>query len=193
MESFKTILDKDEIVIKEYKPNKTRAVALGMLSLIPLLIIGSIFVVISILQFNSIIKVTTEVEGEKPLVPFVFLGFGIFIFCIFAFVFIYGIIFTIISYKKRLYCLTNKRIIIRSGFIGVDFNALDIKAINSVNVRVNFLDKWVKPNTGTIIFGSATTPLGGQNKNSGMNGFAFSHIENPYEVYKEIKEMSIGE
>lgn len=188
MENIDLILDKDEQIIKQYKPNKIRAVVLGMFSLIPLLIIGGIFLTISILQFNSIIKNAEDAEGGKPLAPYMFLAFGIFVLGIFAFIFIYGVIFTFVSYKKRLYCITNKRIIIRSGFIGVDFSALDIKAINSINVTVNFLDKWVKPNTGTITFGSASTPLVVQGK--GVSRFLFAHIENPYEAYKEIKEMS---
>ena len=191
MENIDLILDKDEQIIKQYKPNKIKAVALGMLLLIPLPLIGGSFLTNSILQFNSIIKIAEDAEGGKPLAPYMFLAFGIFVLGIFAFIFIYGVIFTFVSYKKRLYCITNKRIIIRSGFIGVDFSALDIKAINSINVTVNFLDKWVKPNTGTITFGSASTPLVVQGK--GVSRFLFSHIENPYEVYKEIKEMSIGE
>lgn len=189
MENIELILDKDEQIIKQYKPNKTRAVALGLLSLIPLLLIGGLFLTISILQFNSVIKFSQEFGDGTPLVAFMFLGFGVLILCTFVVIFLYSVVFTFVSYKKRLYCITNKRIIIRSGFIGVDFSALDIKAINSINVTVNFLDKWVKPNTGTITFGSASTPLVLQGK--GVSRFLFAHIENPYEVYKEIKEMSV--
>ena len=190
MENFETILDTDEIIIKEYKPNKTRSITFGIVSLIPLLIIGAIFFGFSLFQFFSVNKFMSGEDVGFKFAPYIFLGFGILVLSFFLFLFIYGIIYAVVSYRKILYCLTNKRIIIRSGFIGVDFHSLDIKAISSINVKVGLFDKWVKPNTGTIIFGSSTTPLGGQGKSGGRNGFAFAHLENPYEVYKEIKEMS---
>ncbi len=184
MENFEMILDKDEQIIKEYKPNKKRAVYLSFISLIPLLLVSLTFVLIAVLALVNVIKVTDENGKSEMMFPYFFIVLGGLI----SLLLIYSLIYIIVSYKKRLYCLTNKRIIIRNGFIGVDFNALDVNAINSVNVKVNFLDKCVRPNTGTIIFGSATTPLGQNNKN-GSGGFTFAHIDNPYEVYKEIKEL----
>ncbi len=185
MENFEMILDKDEQVIKEYRPNKKRSIYLSLLSLLPLFLVAIAFILIAILAFVNVIKITDENGKSEAMFLYIFIVFG----GIILLIAIYTYIYYVVSYKKRLYCLTNKRIIIRNGFIGVDFNALDISAINSVNVKVGLLDKMVKPNTGTIIFGSATTPLGHNNKNAG-GGFLFAHIDNPYEVYKEIKDLN---
>ena len=185
MENFEMILDKDEQIIKEYRPNKKRSVYLSLLSLLPLFLVAITFILIAVLTFVNVIKITDDQGKSEMMFPYIFIFFGALILLIA----IYTYIYYVVSYKKRLYCLTNKRIIIRGGFIGVDFNALDIAVINSVNVKVGLLDKMVKPNTGTIIFGSATTPLGQNNKNS-SGGFTFLHIDNPYEVYKEIKDLN---
>ena len=59
--------------------------------------------------------------------------------------------------------------------------SLDIKNIGASNVCVTFLDKIVRKNTGSIRFGSNSSPISN-------SYYSFSNIENPYQVYKEIKE-----
>jgi len=89
-------------------------------------------------------------------------------------------------YKNRCYCYTNKRVIIRTGVFGIDYKGLDLKAIDAVNVYVSFFDKLVKKNTGSLKFGSKASPIIDYGNASG--GYRFTHIEKPYELYKEIKE-----
>jgi len=81
---------------------------------------------------------------------------------------------------------TNKRIIIRTGVFGIDYKGLDLKAIDAVNVYVSFFDKLVKKNTGSLKFGSKASPI--VNYGNGSGGYRFNHVENPYGLYKEIKE-----
>jgi len=93
-------------------------------------------------------------------------------------------------YKKRAYAVTNKRIIVRGGIIGVDFKFLEYKSINATTVNVGITDKVSKTNTGTITFGSPASPIGMVNANGIVsNPFVFMHIENPYEEHKFIKQI----
>ena len=47
--------------------------------------------------------------------------------------------------------------------------------------------EFFKPNTGSIYFGSAVN-YGYNNNNGRQNIYSFSHVDEPYEVYKKIKQ-----
>ena len=81
------------------------------------------------------------------------------------------------GYNNLFYCYTNKRLIVRSGMIGVDYKSLDYKDMTSVDVKVGFLDR--KTKTGTITF---RTP------SAHCRPTVFAYVEQPYEVMKEIQE-----
>ena len=92
--------------------------------------------------------------------------------------------------SKRAYAVTNKRIIVRGGYVGVDYKFLEFKSINATTVRVGIIDKVSKTNTGSLEFGSPANPIG-MRDSSGMkfNPFEFLYIENPYEEHKKIKQI----
>ena len=92
-------------------------------------------------------------------------------------------------YNKRGYAITNKRIIVRGGIIGVDFKVMSIESMNASVLKVGFIDKVARANTGTIEFGSQSTPIGARATNGGAaNPFIFAHIQDPYKEHKEIQE-----
>ena len=107
---------------------------------------------------------------------------------------LFAILLTILlasqAFQKRYYAYSNKRILIRSGVIGVDFSVLEYKLLGAMTVNVNVIDKILGGKTGTIRFGSASSPIMGfgGGKASGMNAFTFSHIEKPYQLLREIKK-----
>ncbi len=181
-DDIKRILDNDEEVLKTYKPNKKRFVLINFLfsgfifNLIPIAIF-----VIGLLGLLGVIAFTTD-AGERdysaPVVMMVIGGIGVFFLII-------ACIGFFVRYNKTYYFVTNKRLVIRTGFIGADYKSLPISTVGMVDVRVDFLDKLVRKNTGTIIFGSASTPVVNQQNMV----FAFHHIDNPYDTYKEIKEI----
>ncbi len=45
------------------------------------------------------------------------------------------------KYKNLEYAFTNKRIIIKSGIIGIDFKSIYYSEISSVNLKIGFIDK----------------------------------------------------
>jgi membrane protein YdbS with pleckstrin-like domain len=100
------------------------------------------------------------------------------------------ILFASLAYRKRYYAYSNKRILIRSGIIGVDFKVLEYKLLGAMTVNVNVIDKILGGKTGTIHFGSASSPIMGYGagKVSAMNAFTFSHVEKPYQLLREIKK-----
>ncbi len=70
----------------------------------------------------------------------------------------------------------------------MDYYTLEMKMISTVLVNVGLFDKMVKPNTGTISFGSSATPIGVSNGKGGV-GFSFSFIDDAYQTYREVKEV----
>ncbi len=173
---FDCILDKDEYIIKTIRPNKKRYCLVSQfgyfINFILFFVIAIIFLVLSL---NSIVEM-----------GFFYVIIGLSAAILLAF--IWNIIYVLVSYKKTFYACTNKRIIIRSGFIGVDFKTLDINMIGTINVNVSFLDKLMKKNTGRISFGSQSSPMINY-QNNYVNSFAFVCLDNPYDLYKEIKEI----
>ena len=171
---FEPILDKDETVIKVFKPHKAK-----------------MFISISLTWFFcwfwlllvSVIGLLTDIEGNYSPADwwvFIIVILGILIICMSL-----NVLFFALSYKNTYYAYTNKRVIIRKGIIGVDYKSLDMDMIGAVTVNVGILDKLVHKNTGTISYGSTASPVGGQNGPM----FKFSHITTPYETYKEIKSV----
>ena len=175
---FDPVLGRDETVIETFKPNKLREVILNLVGLT--LGIG-IFIILPIVCIVCGLAAGDGGETDNPWLTIVpcFIVFGIF-FIIGAF----GIIF---GYKKKAFCLSNKRVIIRSGIIGTDFKTLEFDLVGGISVNVGILDKMVKPNTGKISFASAASPV--INNGKGVSTYVFTAIENPYDAYKRIKEI----
>lgn len=185
LEDLKRILDSDEMVLESFKPNKKRFILITILfSGMLFWLIAAGLLVFGILGLVDVIKWTAE-DGSRdiagPLTLTIMGGIPVIFF-------LTSIISTIVRYKRTIYVVTNKRMIIRSGFIGVDYKSLELKNILSIDVRVDFLDKLVKPNTGSIMFGSAIHTYNNGNGNRQNGIYTFAHVDNPYEVYKKVKE-----
>ena len=183
LDELKMILTNDEEIKESFKPSKKRFVTANIISTLIFLIIffGGIFTV-GILGIIDVIKFTDSEGGRDLLAPIMFLAFS----SPFLIMIILSIIGYIVRYKRTIYVVTNKRLIIRSGFIGVDYKSIELKYVGLVNVRVDFLDKFCG-NTGTVTFASPAIPM--MNNQNNVNGaFAFRCVENPYEVYKKVKE-----
>ncbi len=165
---FDVILDKEETIVEVFKPNKLKLFFSSMFWNTLLFI----FVLI-----GSILGILFPDEGEVIDLLWILLPVAIFLILECG-----AVLFTYLYYKNVFYCYTNKRIIIRSGVFGVDFKSLDMSTIGAIDVNVTLLDKILRKNTGSIRFGSMSSPINGQ----GMN-YTFANVTNPYETYKIIK------
>ena len=189
-EEIKRILDSDETIELSYKPNKLRYILIGgFAAFIPALIFCGLFLLFGILTLTGVWSITDENGNPERVAPV----FMIIIGGLPLLLALLNLTFRCVRYKKLGYYVTNKRLIIQSGLIGIDYRSLDLASVAVMNVRVDFLDKIVHPNTGTISFGSAASPLITNSKNAntssaGLSVFSFQFINDPYEAYKAIKE-----
>lgn len=173
-ELFNNILDKDEQVVKVFKPNKLK---MFFSMFFRWMWIWVWFLFLLLLEiFGEHLDENGNVINETPWGAII--AFSVII----AVLIIINIVCFVLEYKKTYYAYTNKRVVIRRGIIGVDYKSLDMSMIGAVTVNVTLLDKIIHKNTGTIVFGSMASPI---NQNNFM--FRFANIVNPYDVYKEIK------
>ncbi len=169
---FKVVLDDDEKVVQVIRPLKSRA----WFGTIVGLIIWALFLVpfgVCMMIFHE----PTSPDAEDTL--WVGLGFLI----LWAVTSLLGIIAIALWCRKTVYAWTNKRVLIRTGYIGVDYKSLDLNMVGALSVNVNVVDKIMRKNTGTISFGSMASPMTTQN----VAKFNFSYVYDPYRVYKEVK------
>lgn len=165
-EMFEQILEKNENIIEILKPNKAKY----FISNLIFATLFGIFIDAYILGFTLSVGRTVLAW----VLSIVFLGGYLSIM----------ILFMSLRYKNTFYVYTNKRLIVRTGIFGVDFKSLDMKMVGAFNVNVSLLDKIIRKNTGTLTFGSMSSPMNAQ-----ASIFRFANITNPYEKYKEIKEV----
>jgi hypothetical protein len=100
-------------------------------------------------------------------------------------------IYSILVFKHTYYAITDKRIIMQTGWIGRDFHIMDFDQITNSYVNVGIFDKiFGKGNTGSIIIITAglTADTPGQNGLQKAFNSSLMSISNPYEVFKFFKK-----
>ncbi len=178
-EVFNGILDRDESIIKVLKPNKAKMfwslfIKVFFMWFWVALLIG--------FAFGESFGTTVTLDDGTDSVNMSWSAFLISVLVVFVIFIAIQFIVYHLTYTKTYYAYTNKRVLIRHGIIGVDYKSLDKKSIGAVTVNVSLLDKMVRKNTGTIMFGSMSSPFG-----TNANIFRFENITDPYDIYKEIK------
>lgn len=172
-ELFNLVLGEGEKILKTYRPNKFRAFFAQILTWSFVLLFWLFFVGAAIYEYF-----TTGLSVGDFASCIGFFAFWLILMAV-------SLILTHLWCNKTVYAITNKRVLIRTGRIGVDYKSLDYNMLGAVTVNVSWVDKLLHKNTGIIMFGSMSSPL----MNGGMAKFAFSYIKNPYEVYKEVKAV----
>jgi uncharacterized membrane protein YdbT with pleckstrin-like domain len=89
-----------------------------------------------------------------------------------------------LSHKNVTYALTDKRVMIRSGFFGIDYQIIDHDKIRDIQVNINPFEKMC--DVGSILFNTGEAIA-----DSAPLIKRFSGIENPYDVFRRIKEVSL--
>jgi hypothetical protein len=88
------------------------------------------------------------------------------------------------SYHNAAYAATNRRIMIRSGFWGVGFESVDYDQLAEVDVSIGPIEKMI--GAGTVRF-----DRGRRSSKGAVMYDRFIAIDNPYDVYKLIKQTSV--
>lgn len=87
-------------------------------------------------------------------------------------------------HSNTFYAFTDKRLLIRSGFWGTDFKAIDYDRIQDLTVTVNPIENLLGVGSIKAFTGAYTT--------KGAPVFdRFTAIEEPYEIYRRLKEISL--
>lgn len=166
------IIGKDEQILWRGKPNRKAYIFSSIFSMFPFALIW--------LLFDSVFIVAMFVSDAFSQMPSGAI-IGIIIFFAFhltpVWIWIGNIITASRGYKNLEYVFTNKRIIIRSGIIGIDFKNIYYSEIQSVNLKVGLIDKMLK--VGDIYIKS---------KNSSQVLF---DISDPYFITQKLQEIVI--
>jgi uncharacterized membrane protein YdbT with pleckstrin-like domain len=93
----------------------------------------------------------------------------------------------VLIYRNVSYAITTKRVMLRSGFFGIDFKAVDFDKIQNIEVNVGPLEKMYNVGSIRIFSGEAASTK------NGMRSLydTFKAIENPYAVFKQLKQVSM--
>lgn len=171
---FEAVRDSDEQILWTGKP----VLIPFILSGIPSLIMGLIWGILDLSFFGGFSR--NQSMGE--ISTFLIIFFIIHMFPCWGS--ILNLLRLFLVYSNTCYAYTNKRLMMRSGFWGTDFKAVDYDKIADLTVTVNPIEN---------IFGVGTvSAFTGNMTSKGMRIYdRFLAIKNPYEVFKQIKELSV--
>lgn len=99
-----------------------------------------------------------------------------------------GGIVQILSYKNIFYGFSDKRIIFKTGYFGIKFKTVEYDKIIDIELDTHLVDRYF--NTGTIRFDSGKTRRQSEGHTTKISDNLDS-IENPYEIFKMIKKISL--
>jgi membrane protein YdbS with pleckstrin-like domain len=168
---FRDILDNNERVIWSDKPHLLVHLATGF----PLFIIGIIWGIMDSFLVGNFMMF----EGG----PFNFFSIFMLLHMMPLWVGIGNMIRLIFIYRNTFFCYTDKRVIIKTGFMGVDYKTKDFYNIENVEVNVGPLENMF--GVGTIRIDEEYVRTG---KHSRRVGHRLYGIQRPYEVFKALKE-----
>lgn len=100
---------------------------------------------------------------------------------------LYVLLNRLLSFSNTAYAYSNKRVMMRTGFIGTDFKTIDYDKISDIEVTVNIIERIY--NVGSIRFFSGRTKTDEGNTTKLYD--VWYSIEKPYEVFKMVKQTSV--
>ncbi|MBZ5857314.1 PH domain-containing protein [Flavihumibacter profundi] len=101
--------------------------------------------------------------------------------------FLWSFLQKIFSYSNTSYAFTNKRVMMRTGFIGIDFKSIDYDKISDIEVTVNVVERAFNVGTIKIFSGRTQTDDGVTSKHYDR----WEAIPNVYEIFKKLKQVSV--
>jgi membrane protein YdbS with pleckstrin-like domain len=170
---FDSIKDNDEVILWIGKPKFIPYIFSELGTGLFTIAFGIVWLLVSI-NFNS-----TESTGTSP---FIWL-FGL--IPLLQGLYIFGN--RLFSFSNTAYSYSNKRVMMRTGFIGTDFKTIDFDKISDIEVTVNVIERMY--NVGSIRFFSGRTHTDEGNTTKLYD--SWNAIENPYEVFKMVKQTSV--
>lgn len=175
---FESVKDKDEEILWIGKPTFIPYIFSGLGAGLFTLAFGVIWILISLnakLE-NASSGITSGGINYFWLYGLIPLAYGLYVF-----------LNKIFSFSNTAYGYSNKRVMMRTGFIGTDFKTIDYDKISDIEVTVNIIERMY--NVGSIRFFSGRTQT---HKNHTTKLYdVWCAIENPYEIFKLVKQTSV--
>jgi hypothetical protein len=192
---FENILDRNETVIWSGTPNFW----LWISSSVPVLGVGMIwglfdfvFCMFGFSGFEAFSRASGSVTLSSDFDPvslFRIMNFVFIPFILFHSFPCWGsvlyVIWLFLSYKNVGYAITDKRVVIRTGLFGIDYQIIDHDKLDNIRVNINPIENMI--GVGSIIFNTGVMSSG---KHPSPVEASFLGIENPYEVFRRLKEVS---
>ncbi len=169
-QSVKDILESDEQLLWEGKPKRKAFLLNSFFKMFPIAIIWLIFDV-------GFISVLASSFGSFPpfILIFLIIFFGFHLLPVW--IWITNILTANRQHKNLEYAFTNKRIIVKSGIIGIDFKNIYYSEISSVNLKVGIIDRIMK--VGDIYIKSLE------------NATVLYDLENPYFITQKLQKIVV--
>lgn len=164
--NFQKILTEGESVLWHGKPKKSAFVINKALTMLPFALLW--------LGFDSIFIVAFVASGEfLQMLWFIIPFFALHLMPVW--IWLSNVLTAKKKWENTSYIITDKRIIIQSGFIGLDYQTIYYKDIKNVRLQVGVIDKMLK--VGDVYLDC----------NVGVSQ-GLLDIENPYEIYPKIQK-----
>jgi uncharacterized membrane protein YdbT with pleckstrin-like domain len=184
-QAIQNILETNEEVKWEGKQDAKSSVVKSLAGIILIVAVGAFLYFLShntagTCTVNGVIKPMSECNRFAKIGTYI-----MFIIAIMTPIFAYW------RYKVTYYAITNKRVLIKSGFVGADINSIYYDRVHSIMVNVGVVGKIF--GTGSVLIDTGKTIVTNNNKGGGSSTQVeyerFSNIKNPYDVYKIAQEM----
>lgn len=169
-QDIKDLLTEDEQLLWQGKPHKTSFIFSSIFKMMPIALLW--------LGFDSFFIVTLIGTGaingmETGIILFLVGFFALHLLPVW--IWIKNIVTASFQHKNLEYAFTNKRIIIKSGVIGIDFQNIYYSSISSVNLRVGLIDRIFKVGDIYIL--------------SDRKAQVLFDISNPYIITTKLQEI----
>ena len=165
--SLLEMLHEGEQVLWSGKPKKSAFIANKVLRLLPLVLLWfavdvGFLCAVYIFDVPTVVRIVVTAFIAVHLLPF--------------WIWLSDILTASALHKNTEYAITDRRILLRDGLLGIDFRSVLYSEIKAVNLRVGLVDRMFK--VGDLYFVS-----------SGSRGNVFFDLERPYEVYKIAQKI----
>lgn len=164
------VLVNGKSIIWNGKPKKSAYIINKFLTMLPFAIIW--------LMFDSIFIISFIASGSfMEMLWFIISFFALHLMPVW--IWLSNVLTAKKNWENTEYYVTDKRIIIESGFIGMNYQTIYYKDIKNVYLRIGVIDKLLK--VGDIYF----------DINQNRTQF-FLDLENPYELYTKLQKIILN-
>ena len=169
--SVEDILAPNEKILQRLKPNKKVLLLEALFKGLPVVLLW-----VAIDTFIIITLITTGAFKENPMMIPIIIGFFT-LHLLPLWLYIANIVKVMAGAKNIEYVFTDKRIIIRSGLIGIDFKNIYYTEVEGINCKVGIFDRMFK--VGDLYIKAL-------NQSAVLN-----NIENPYFYLSKLQKITL--